>query len=83
VHKSPLTAVSVHNCAPIMATGSQAQFIKILTLAGDQLGMIKYHDGFMGNRIGPVCCLAFHPVRMLMAAGSTDNLLSIYSIPDG
>mmetsp|Transcript_3259 Transcript_3259/g.5075 ORF Transcript_3259/g.5075 Transcript_3259/m.5075 type:complete len:1600 (-) Transcript_3259:102-4901(-) len=83
VHKSPLTALSVHNCAPIMATGSQAQFIKILTLAGDQLGMIRYHDGFMGNRIGPVSCLAFHPVRMLMAAGSTDNLLSIYSIPDG
>lgn len=42
VHKSPLTALTIHNCAPIMATGSQAQFIKILTLAGDQLGMIRY-----------------------------------------
>jgi regulatory associated protein of mTOR len=41
VHKSPLTALTVHNCAPIIATGSKAQFIKILTLAGDQLGMIK------------------------------------------
>jgi hypothetical protein len=28
-----------------MATGSHAQFIKILTLNGDQLGnIIKYHD---------------------------------------
>ena len=43
VHKSPLTALAVHSCAPVMATGSHAQFIKILGLNGDQLGgIIKY-----------------------------------------
>jgi regulator-associated protein of mTOR len=53
VSKSPLTALTVHNSAPVMATGSHAQFIKILTLGGDQLGnIIKYHDGFLGQRIG-------------------------------
>jgi WD40 repeat protein len=46
VHKSPLTALAVHSCAPVIATGSHAQFIKLLTLNGDQLGrIIKYHDG--------------------------------------
>jgi len=79
VHKSPLTALAVHPCAPIMATGSHAQFIKILTLGGEQLGgIIKYHDGFLGQRIGPVSCLAFHPVKMLLAAGATDSIVSLY-----
>lgn len=80
VHKSPLTALAVHNTAPVMATGSHAQFIKILTLGGEQLGgIIKYHDGFLGQRIGPVSCLAFHPVRMMLVAGATDSIVSIYS----
>jgi len=79
VHKSPLTALAVHPCAPIMATGSHAQFIKILTLGGEQLGsIIKYHDGFLGQRIGPVSCLAFHPTKILLAAGATDSIVSIY-----
>ena len=83
VHKSPLTALAVHNCAPIMATGSHAQFIKVLTLGGDQLvGIIKYHDGFLGQRIGPVSCLAFHPVRMMLATGATDSIVSIYQTAD-
>lgn len=80
VHKSPLTALAVHNTAPVMATGSHAQFIKILTLGGEQLGgIIKYHDGFLGQRIGPVSCLAFHPVKMMLVAGATDSIVSIYS----
>jgi regulatory associated protein of mTOR len=82
VHKSPLTALAVHSLAPVMATGSHAQFIKILTLGGDQLGsIIKYHDGFLGQRIGPVSCLGFHPTRMMLAAGATDSIVSIYSTP--
>eukprot|EP01034_Spumella_vulgaris_P024559 gene24559-30919_t len=83
VQKSPLTALAVHNCAPIMATGSHAQFIKILTLNGDQLGnIIKYHEGFLGQRIGPVSCLTFHPYRMMLAASFTDSIVSIYSTSD-
>jgi regulatory associated protein of mTOR len=79
VHKSPLTAFTVHSCAPIMATGSHAQFIKILSLGGEQLGgILKYHDGFLGQRIGPVSCLAFHPTKVLLAAGATDSIVSIY-----
>jgi regulator-associated protein of mTOR len=84
VFKSPLTALTVHPVAPIMATGSHAQFIKILTLGGDQLGnIIKYHDGFLGQRIGSVSCLAFHPFKMMLAAGSTDSIVSIYSTQQG
>lgn len=82
VHKSPLTALAVHNFAPIIATGSHAQFIKFISMHGEQLGMIRYHDGFLGQRIGQVSCMAFHPLRMLLAAGATDNIVSIYSSGD-
>jgi regulator-associated protein of mTOR len=79
VQKSPLTSLTVHNCAPIMAAGSHAQFIKILTLSGEQLGnVIKYYDGFLGQRIGPVSSLAFHPHKLLLGASSTDGIVSIY-----
>jgi regulator-associated protein of mTOR len=79
IMQSATTAMAVHSCAPIMAAGSNRQFIKILTLGGEQLGgIIKYHDGFLGQRIGPVSCLAFHPTKLLLAAGATDSIVSIY-----
>nr|CAD7399473.1 unnamed protein product [Timema poppensis] len=48
-------------------------------MAGVSLNTIKYHEGFMGPRIGPVSCLQFHPHRVCLAAGSMDNSISIYS----
>ncbi|RYH09140.1 hypothetical protein EON65_40370 [archaeon] len=79
VQKSALTALAVHPAAPIMATGSHAQFIKLLTLSGEQIGnIIKYYDGFLGQRIGPVSSLAFHPTKLLLAAGSIDGVVSLY-----
>lgn len=71
--------MAVHNFCPIIATGSHAQFIKLLSLAGEQLGMVRYHEGFLGQRIGPISCLAFHPYKTLLAAGSSDSIVSIYS----
>jgi regulator-associated protein of mTOR len=83
VQKSPLTSMTVHNCAPLIATGSHAQFIKILTFGGEQLGnIIKYHDGFMGQRMGPITSLTFHPHRMMLAASAADCIVSIYGTAD-
>ena len=44
-----------------------------------QVHSIRYFDGFLGARIGPVTALAFHPTRMLLAVGATDSVLSVYS----
>lgn len=49
-------------------------------LHGDHINTIKYHEGFMGARIGPVSCLAFHPQRAALAAGSVDASVSIYAV---
>lgn len=83
VHKD-LATLTVHNCAPIFASGSPEKFIKISTFSGNQLGsIIKYHDGFLGQRIGPVTSLNFHPYKMLLAASSSENVVSIYGTSDG
>ena len=83
VQRSPMTALSVHRRIPIAATGSHAQFIKILTLDGETLQSAKFHEesltgGVKFDRIGPVSCLEFHKQKLVLAAGSTNALVSIY-----
>lgn len=59
--------------------GSKRRHIKVFDVPGELTNSIRYHDGFLGTRIGPVSCLAFHPHQLLMAAGATDSIVSIYS----
>ena len=61
---SPLTTMDVHPHAGILAVGSSQQFIGVLSQTGGVLSTIKYHEGFMGHRIGPVSCMAFHPYKV-------------------
>jgi len=61
----------------MLVTGSHAQYIKMFALDGDTLSIIKYHES-NSQRIGPISCLSFHPNRLLLAAGSTDETVSIY-----
>ena len=42
-----------------------------------EIGSIRHHSGFMGQRLGPVACLAFHPTQLLLAVGATDNCISL------
>lgn len=76
---SNLTAFEVHHQAKVFASGSASQIIKIYSLDGTNLSTIRYHDGFMGQRIGPISCMAFHPHRVHLAVGSSDSFISIYS----
>ena len=50
-----------------------------MTFNGNQVGKISHHDGFLGQRIGPVSSLAFHPMKLMLAAGATDSIISVYS----
>lgn len=83
VQRSTMTALAIHKTIPVVATGSHAQFIKILTLGdGETLKVIRYHEEMANHRIGPVSCLEFHPSKPILAAGATDSFVSIYS-PNG
>ncbi|CAM9776589.1 unnamed protein product [Discosporangium mesarthrocarpum] len=81
VQRASMTALAVHKRIPIMASGSHNQFIKILTLDGEALSLIRYHQGFLAQRVGPITALAFHPNKLMLAAGATDSITTIYT-PD-
>ncbi|KAK9280041.1 hypothetical protein L1049_013726 [Liquidambar formosana] len=70
-----LTALAVHQHAPIIAAGSAKNLIKIFNLEGKELG----RKTFMPQKIGSISCLAFHPYEPMLAAGNTDAGLSIYT----
>ncbi|TRY56339.1 hypothetical protein DNTS_034953, partial [Danionella cerebrum] len=71
-----LTALDIH---PQANFGSMNQFIAVYNSNGDVISNIKYYDGFMGQRIGAISCLAFHPYWPHLAVGSNDFYMSIYS----
>lgn len=75
---APLAAIDVHPLCNLIACGSVNQCISIYDLKGTQLNTIKFHEGFMGARIGPVSCLTFHPLRCAMGVGSKDSTVSVY-----
>ncbi|KAJ9694108.1 hypothetical protein PVL29_009882 [Vitis rotundifolia] len=78
-HRGSLTALAIHRHAPLIASGSAKQIIKVFSLEGSQLGTIRFYPTFMAQKIGSVNCLAFHPYQVLLAAGAADALVSIYA----
>jgi regulator-associated protein of mTOR len=76
-HKGNLTSMAVHRYSPVIATGSGKQLIKTFSTSGEQLSMVRYHNSFLGQRIGPVSSLYFHSYNVLLAAGASDSMVSI------
>ncbi|XP_030064455.1 regulatory-associated protein of mTOR [Microcaecilia unicolor] len=75
-----LTALDIHPQANLFACGSMNQFIAVYNGNGELISNIKYYDGFMGQRIGAISCLAFHPHWPHLAVGSNDYCMSVYSV---
>ena len=71
--RTQVTALAGHSRVPLIASGSQAQYIKYCTYDEDTIQVIRTDDH------GPVSCLDFHPYRLLLAAGATDEVIHIYS----
>nr|XP_036852885.1 regulatory-associated protein of mTOR [Manis javanica] len=75
-----LTALDIHPQANLIACGSMNQFTAIYSGSGELVNSIKYYDGFMGQRVGAISCLAFHPHWPHLAVGSNDYYISVYSV---
>lgn len=89
---SSLDAFSVHDYASIAASGSRKPFIELFSFPDTNrqadgtvnsqfttLDTIRYHIGFLGQRIGPVTTLSFHKHKLLLASGSADSYISIFA----
>jgi hypothetical protein len=63
-------------CLSVCLNSSRFQ---VMDFGGREISTIRYHDGFLGQRIGPVSSLALHPRLLLLAGGATDSIISIYS----
>lgn len=61
-------------------SGSANQNISIHATSGHNLNVIRFHEGFMSHRIGPVSCLSFHPHKVALAAGTMDCSVTIYGM---
>ena len=72
-----LSALSLHDYCPIFAVGSESQQLKTFHTDGTMLSHVRYHEGFLGQRIAPVTSLAFHPNRLLLSVGGSDQLVSV------
>ncbi|XP_040845743.1 regulatory-associated protein of mTOR isoform X3 [Ochotona curzoniae] len=75
-----LTALDVHPEAGLIACGSMNQFTAVYNSNGELINNIKYYEGFMGQRVGAISCLAFHPHWPHLAVGSNDYYISVYSV---
>ena len=45
-------------------SGTSTQLIDVFNHQGEHLSTIKYHDGFMGQRIGVITSLTFHNYKV-------------------
>lgn len=75
-----MSSMSIHRSANTYACGSPSQFVSVFSLNGNALNTIRTHEGFMGQKLGPVNCLSFHPHKVLLAAGTSDCNVLVYSM---
>lgn len=61
-------------------SGSLNQFIGVYNTSGDNLSTIKYHEGFLGQRIGAANCMAFHPHKVCTGSRGTGNFNLKYCV---
>jgi len=75
----PAVSLDIHQSAPVFAVWTSTQNISLHSLyEGKVMNQIRYHEGLLGNRLGPVNCLRFHPTLVQLAAGSTDCHVSMF-----
>eukprot|EP00188_Purpureofilum_apyrenoidigerum_P002005 Plantae.Rhodophyta-Purpureofilum_apyrenoidigerum.ctg21773.p1 GENE.Plantae.Rhodophyta-Purpureofilum_apyrenoidigerum.ctg21773~~Plantae.Rhodophyta-Purpureofilum_apyrenoidigerum.ctg21773.p1 ORF type:complete len:1005 (-),score=156.21 Plantae.Rhodophyta-Purpureofilum_apyrenoidigerum.ctg21773:951-3965(-) len=74
-----LTAMTVHpNVRDLVITGSSNNEVKIFDYSGHVHRDIRFYEGFLSQRIGPVTSLCLHPRKSMLAVGCADSILSIY-----
>ncbi|CAL8465312.1 g4847 [Coccomyxa elongata] len=76
-----LSALAAHPNAPLLATGTATQVVKLWSALGEQLGVIRATTSLLDSRRpGPVNTLAFHPYQLALASGGGDSIVNLYNI---
>ena len=75
-----LSALAAHPHAPLLATGTTSQVVKLWSAAGESLGTVRAHGPLLSARPGAVAALAFHPYRGLLASAGRDPFIAIFPV---
>jgi len=76
-----VSAMDVHEEYDLMALATaDTHTVHVLNLNGKTLNTIRYHDGFMGQKLSDVRCLKFHPYLLSLGLGSADNVVATYGV---
>jgi len=81
---SGLSVLAAHPNAPLLATGSRTQMVKVWGASGEQLGgMRPVGSSFLGaakSGGSAINCLQFQPYGLRLAAGSDSHVVALFSI---
>jgi regulator-associated protein of mTOR len=81
--KGNVTTLCGHKHSPLVASATTSQVVKVWSLRGQQVGVIRPHSSILGQPIGPATCLAFAPYSLQLASGGGDSICAIYSLELG
>lgn len=81
-----ITTCSTHPLLPnLLSYGSSSDHsIRISEFDGSTgselipLQVIKYHEGFLGQRLGYINLVTWHPYKLILAAVSSDAFIKVY-----
>ena len=81
--KGNMTTICGHNFAPLLASATSSQVVKVWSMRGEQVGVVRAHSSILGQPIGPTTCLAFAPFSLQLASGGGDSICAVYSLELG
>ncbi|PNH07533.1 Regulatory-associated protein of TOR 1 [Tetrabaena socialis] len=82
--KGGVCALAGHSLAPLLATGTISQVVKLWTDDGDVVGTLRPGNSsnlLAPHKVGPVTAMAFHPYQPVLAAAAMDHC-TVYEMYD-
>ncbi|KAF9166795.1 hypothetical protein DFQ26_006890 [Actinomortierella ambigua] len=77
VARDSISAMDLHHHAPVVASGSSSQFIKVWNVNGDGLSTYRPYAGLFNQRQSKISSLSFHPHEYVFGVGADDGWVSI------
>jgi hypothetical protein len=71
-----------HNYAPLLASSNsnlQKPLLELFDYSNRTIESIRYHIGFLGQRIDCVSSMDFHKHKLILAAGFMDSYISLFT----
>lgn len=78
--KGSVTTLCKHENAPLLATATSSQVVKVWSTRAEQIGVVRPQSSILGQNIGPTTCIAFAPYSLQLASGGDDSVCAIYSL---